>query len=73
MAVKRGYGDIPVGDYKPSRLRKHLHRCVVWACDIKFKQSEGNDLCVTKSLASAYYAMGWRHQAYNIDAFGKEI
>ena len=58
MAFKRGFVNIPVGDYKPSRLTEHPHLCVVGACDVKFRQSEGKDLCVTKSLASAFYAMG---------------
>ena len=73
MALKCGFVDIPVGDYRPSRLMEHPHLCVVGACDIKFRQSEGKDLCVTKSLASAFYAMGWHDQAYKIDAFGEEF
>ena len=71
-SLKRGFVDIPVGDYKPSRLMEHPHLCVVGACDIKSRQSEGKDLCVTKSVASAFYAMGWHDQALKLDAFGEE-
>jgi hypothetical protein len=73
MALKRGFVDIPVGDYKPSRLMDYPHLCVVGVCDIKFRQSEGKDLCVTKSLASAFFAMGWHDQTYKIEAYGEEI
>ena len=74
MALKRGFVNIPVGDYKPSRLMEHPHLCVVGACcDINFRQSEEKNLCVTKSLASAFYAMGWHDEAFKIDAFDEEI
>ena len=70
---KRGWVDIPVGDFKPSRLNDHLDLKVIGAPEIQFVQLEGKDLCVTKSLASAFFALGWHDAASKIDAFGEDI
>ena len=71
--VKRGFVDIPIGDYKPSRLHLHPHLKLIGAPAIRYMQSEGNDLCVSKSLASALFALGWHDEAQRINKFGELI
>ena len=44
---------IPVGDYKPSRLAEHPNLKIIGGPTVNLVQSEGKDLCVSKSLASA--------------------
>jgi hypothetical protein len=73
MGLKRGFVDIPVGDYKPSRLADYPNLFSSDAYPMKFMQQEGKDLCVSKSLASALYAMGWHEVAIEVDAYGEEI
>ena len=46
---------------------------MIGAPEIQFVQSEGKDLCVSKSLASAFFALGWQDEATKIDAFGEVI
>ncbi len=36
-------------------------------------QSDGKDLCVSKSLASALYSIGFTKEAVEVDSFGEEI
>ena len=71
--LKRGFVDIPIGDYKPSRLHQNLHLKVIGAPAIRYMQSDGNDRCVSKSLASALFALGWHDKAQLIDTFGDLI
>ena len=71
--LKRAWVDIPVGDFKPSRLDEHPNLNVAGAPALRFVQSDGKDLCVSKSLASAFFALGWETEANAIDAFGEEI
>ena len=70
MRVKRGFVDIPVGDFKVSCLSEHPSLHVHGAPKVNFPQSDGQDLCVSKSLASALYALGFHEEASKIDAFG---
>ncbi len=70
---KRGWVETPVGNYKPSRLHEHLGLKVIGAPEIQFVQSEGKDLCVTKCLASTFFALRWHDAASKIDAFGEDI
>ena len=70
---KRGWVDISVGDFKQSRLNEHPGLKLIGAPAIQFVQSEGKDLCVSKSLASEFFALGWHEDASKIDAFGEEI
>ena len=56
--IKRGWVEIPVGDFKPSHLNDHLDLKVIGAPEIQFVQTEVKDLCVTKSLASAFLHWG---------------
>jgi hypothetical protein len=71
--LKRAFVDIPVGDFKPSRLHDHIGLKVIGAPQMHFVQSEGKDLCVSKSLASAFHALGWIEEASKIDAYGEDI
>jgi hypothetical protein len=68
-----GWVDIPVGDYKPSHLHKHPNLKVIGAPKVHFNQSDGKDLCVSKSLASALYSIGFTKEAVEVDSFGEEI
>ncbi len=68
-----GWVDIPVGDYKPSHFHKHPNLKVIGAPKVHFNQSDGKDLCVSKSLASALYSIGFTKEAVEVDSFGEEI
>ena len=49
MSLKRGFVDIPVEDYKPSRLAEYPNLFSTEAYPMKFVQQEGKFLCVSKS------------------------
>jgi hypothetical protein len=66
-----GWVDIPVGDYKPSHLHKHANLKVIGAPKVHFNQSDGKDLCVSKSLASALYSIGFTKDAVEVNSFGE--
>ena len=57
--MRRGFVDIPVGDYKLSHLSEHPNLHVHGAPRVRFSQTDGQDLCVSKSLASALDALAW--------------
>ena len=65
--------DVPVGDCKVSHLHMypHLQRSSLEAPTIKFVQSNEEDLCVSNSLASALFNIGFRKQAEEIVKFGQ--
>ena len=71
--MRRGFVDIPVGDFKSSRLHEHPELQLENSPRMHFLQSEGQDLCVSKSLASAFFALGWPEVSEKIDAFGENI
>ena len=48
---------IPVGDFKASHLQQHPNLQTISAPKVQFVQSDGDDLCVSKSLTSALYAL----------------
>ena len=73
MKMNRGFVDIPVGDFKVSRLHDHPTLQPNIRLPIHYRQSEGKDLCVSKSLASAFHALGWYEQSARIEEFGEEI
>ncbi len=63
--VKRlrcGFVDIPVGDSKESYLHNYPN-LIPEASPVLFVQLEGEDLCVSKSLASALYVIGYEGAA----------
>jgi hypothetical protein len=68
--VKRGFVDIPVGDFKVSHLSEHPNLHVHGAPRVHYSQTDGQDMCVSKSLASAFHALGFSEEAARIDAFG---
>jgi hypothetical protein len=68
----RGFVDVPVGEQKESRLHQYPNLRVSGAPSIRFIQSEGRDLCVSKSLASALFAIGFVKEAEIIDEFGEK-
>ena len=63
----------PVGDYRPSHLHNHPNLQWIGAPKVHFNQTDGKDLCVSKSLVSALFAIGFHMEAYIIDNFGEEI
>ncbi len=69
----RGFVDVPVGDFKPSHLHLHPHLEVPGAPPVQYTQKDGKDLCVSRSLASALYPLGFKKEAEEIDLFGEEI
>ena len=71
--MNRGFVDIPVGDYKASRLMDYPTLQSNMHVSLKYVQSEGKDLCVSKSLASVFSALGWHEESAKIDHFGEEI
>ncbi len=73
MQVKKGFVDIPVGDFKVSHLSEHPSLHVHGAPRVHFSQTDGQDLCVFKSLAciEAYGITDLQGGA--VDAFGKVI
>ncbi len=69
----RGFVDVPVGDFKPLHLNEHPNLKRVGAPRVHFNQTDGKDLCVSKSFASALLAIGFEEEAAAIDFFGEEI
>ena len=52
--------DIPVGNFKVSHLHEHQNLLIpAEAPRVHYYQSEGEDLCVLKSLASALNTIGF--------------
>jgi hypothetical protein len=70
MQVKKGFVDIPVGDFKVSHLCEHPSLHVNGAPRVCFSQTDGQDLCVSKSLALAPYLLGFQEEAFRIEAYG---
>ncbi len=62
-----GWVDVPVGDYKPSHLHEHPNLKVIGAPRVNFNQSNGKDLCVSKSLALTLYSIGFTKEAVEVD------
>jgi hypothetical protein len=69
--LRCGFVDIPVGDFKESHLHNHPNLMVPEAPPLHFVQSEGEDLCVSKSLASAIHAIGFEGAADAINHYGE--
>ena len=70
--LRRGFVDVPVGDYKPSSLQNYPHLRVSGAPILQYRQSAGQNLCVSKSFASALFAIGFAEEAKIINAFGED-
>jgi hypothetical protein len=70
MRMKKGFVDIPVGDFKVSHLSEHPSLHVHGAPRVRFPPTDGQDLCVSKSLASALFSLGFQGEAFRIEAYG---
>ena len=57
----------------PICMHLHPHLEVPGAPPIDYNQKDGKDLCVSKSLASALYPIGFENEAEEIDFYGEEI
>ena len=73
MRSKRGFVDVPVGDYKVSQLHDYPRLQENLGPALKYVQEEGLDLCVSKSFASALFALGFEDEAHKINEFGEDI
>jgi hypothetical protein len=69
----RGYVDVPVGDNKPSHRDDHPNLQSSGAPDVHFNQNNGKDLCVSKALTSALYAIRFQKEPTAIYLFCEEI
>jgi hypothetical protein len=69
--VDKGFVDVPVGQCKESSLQNYPHLCVQGAPSVRFTQSTGCDVCVSKPFASALFAIGFVKGAEIIDDFGE--
>ena len=67
-----GFVDIPVGDFKISHLNQHPELIRQDAPQVHFTQSDGEDLCVSKSLASVLHLIGFTEEAVQLDKYGRE-
>jgi hypothetical protein len=52
-----GFVDIPVGDFKLSNVHEHPNLVVPNAPIVHFRQSDGQDMCVSKLLESVLHAL----------------
>ena len=62
--------DVAVGDYKESRLHLFPNLLLSNAPRVHYNQTEGQDLCAFKSLASVVHYLGWVEAANRIDDTG---
>jgi hypothetical protein len=69
--LRSGFVDISVDDFKESHLHNYPNLMVPEAPLVRFVQSEGEDLCVSKSLASALYAIAFEGAAEAINHYGE--
>jgi hypothetical protein len=67
--MKKGFVDIPAGDFMVSHLSEHPSLHVHGAPRVRFPQTDGQDLCVSKSLALALYLLGFQEEAFCIEAY----
>ena len=71
--VKRsefGFIDVPVGDFKESHLFKFPELIKKDAPRLRYIQSEGQDLCVSKAFASILHHLGFTDSARQVDEYG---
>ena len=74
MGLKRGFVDIPVGArlqaFTISRISEPFLKLSI---SNEIRATGREDLCMSRSLASALYAMGWHEAAIKVDGLGEEI
>ena len=68
-----GFVDIHVGNFKLSNLQEYPNLIVPNAPMVHFRQSDGQDLCVSKSLASVLHALQFESAASAVNDYGEEI
>ena len=68
-----GFVDIPVGDFKLSNLDEHPNLVVANTPMVHFRQSDGEDMCVSKSLASVLHALQFERAASQVNEFGEQM
>ncbi len=61
--MRCGFMDIPVGDFKVSHMQEHPNLHVHCLPTGHFVQFDGEDLCVSKLLASILYVLGFTEEA----------
>ena len=71
IKTKSGFVDVPVGDFKDSTLKEYPNLLDPNAPVLRFRQFDGMDQCVTKSLASVLYNMNFIGEAKAINDFGE--
>ena len=70
--MKKGFVDIPVGNYKASHLTDLVDLHIHDAPTVKYRQSEGMTACVSFSLASAMFSAGYYQEAESIYKYACE-
>lgn len=65
--------DIPVGDYRKSTLHLYPSLCLNFAPIVYYTQTEGMDLCVSKSFASALHNIGLEKEAKELDTYAEHM
>jgi hypothetical protein len=60
---KSRFTTIPVGDYKISHLHHYPELRISGAPKLRFSQDSNQDLCVSNSLASVFFNLGFHEQA----------
>ncbi len=63
--------DKPVSDFKELHLHNYPNLIVPEARPVYFVQLDGEDLCVSTSLASVLYAIGFEGAAEAINHYGE--
>ena len=63
--------DIPVGDFKISHLHHYPELRKVGAPTVRFVQDSNQDLCISNSLASVFYNLGFHNEATDIAKYGR--
>jgi hypothetical protein len=70
MQMKKGFVDTPVGDFKVFHLSEHPSLHVHGGAHrVRFSRTDGQDLCVSKSLALALFSLGFQEEAFRIEAY----
>jgi hypothetical protein len=69
--MRCGFVDIPVGDLKISYMQEHPNLHFYGLPTVQFVQSDDEDLCVSKSLVSVLYVLGFTKEAIMMDTYRK--
>ena len=72
MASEGRFVNVPVGDFRKSTLEKHPELILPGAPLMEYRQSEDQQLCAFKSLASVLHYLGWKEEAKKLNAIGEK-